>query len=58
MLYRDKEEIFGKEILTHEELKKFWDDNHENDPCMDFFNSFEEWLDTTVDNGYLSIIIE
>ena len=50
----DDFEGFGEEI-SYKELRKIWDDNHEDDPCLNYFDSFEEWFKETLDNGWIAI---
>ena len=38
------------EIYTFQELKDIWDEDHNFDPSMEEYNSFEEWVNDTIMN--------
>lgn len=40
------------ETMTIEELKKYWNLWNDLDICMDGFDTFEDWLEESVKNGY------
>lgn len=41
---------------TEEELRRLYDEWHDSDPVVSEYDSFEDWLDDTVNNGYLKRI--
>lgn len=41
---------------TEEELRRLYDEWHDSDPVVSEYDSFEDWLDDTVNNGYLKKI--
>lgn len=41
-------------ILSYEDLVNIWETNHLSDPVVSEFNTFEDWLNTTIRNGYIS----
>lgn len=41
---------------TEEELRRLYDEWHDSDPVVSEYESFEDWLDDTVNNGYLKRI--
>lgn len=41
---------------TEEELRRLYDELHDSDPVVSDYDSFEDWLDDTVNNGYLKKI--
>lgn len=41
---------------TEEELRRLYDELHDSDPVVSDYESFEDWLDDTVNNGYLKKI--
>lgn len=42
--------------LSLDELRNMWDSNHEGDPSMVTYPSFDAWLSDSVDNGFLKPI--
>lgn len=38
------------EIYTFQELKDIWDEDHNFDPSMEEYDSFEEWVNDTIMN--------
>ena len=44
------------ETISYDELRDMWNTNHEGDPSMVTYHSFEEWLDDTCANGYIKPI--
>lgn len=50
----DKEGIFnelGK--VTINELREYWEKEKDNDYCLVPYDSFEEWVNDSIENGYL-----
>lgn len=41
---------------TEEELHRLYDELHDSDPVVSDYESFEDWLDDTVNSGYLKKI--
>lgn len=41
---------------TEEELRRLYDELHDSDPVVSDYESFEDWLDDTVNSGYLKKI--
>lgn len=41
---------------TEEELRRLYDELHDSDPVVSDYDSFEDWLYDTVNNGYLKKI--
>ncbi|MBO7691111.1 MAG: DUF2213 domain-containing protein, partial [Methanobrevibacter sp.] len=35
------------------EAKKYWDENHKDDPSLSDYNSYEEWYKDSEENGYI-----
>lgn len=60
-LYVDREgNAFGEpdKIYREDELRSYWDTDHDSDPVMQEYDSFESWLSDTLDNGYLSNYVD
>lgn len=57
--YIDLHGGFGEpgEKITFAEIKKYWDDNFDTDPCLQEYGSFEDWFKETKQN-YLTDIDE
>lgn len=57
--YIDVHGGFGEpgEKITFKDIKKYWDDNFDTDPCLQEYNSFEDWFKETKQN-YLTDIDE
>lgn len=53
--YRDTQGCFtdvGGEVTT-EDLRRIYDDDHDTDPVIRQYNSFDEWFNDSLNNGYL-----
>lgn len=51
--YRDTNNLInGTGYCTREELEKFYNLYHNDDPCLEEFDSFEEWFEESRRNGY------
>jgi len=50
--YTDVGGGFGEvgEIITLGEAKEYWNNNHDGDPCLEYYSSFEDWWNDTVTN--------
>lgn len=57
--YIDVHGGFGEpgEKITFKDIKKYWDDNFDTDPCLQEYDSFEDWFKETKQN-YLTDIDE
>ena len=55
--YADPNGIMGdpNELWTEESLKKYYDAEHNNDPVLEGYNSFEDWFYDTVANGLVEV---
>ena len=49
--FEDPQGMFGEpgSIVTAQELKDYWDEEHEWDPSLQDFDSFEDWYEGTVE---------
>lgn len=55
-LYRDVEGGFGGnkgDVYSEDDLKMIWERDHEDDPVMEEYDSYEAWIADTINNGWL-----
>lgn len=55
-MYKDVDGNFGGspgEVYPFSYIKKYWKDNHEYDPILADYDSFNAWLEDTIGAGYL-----
>lgn len=60
-LFLDKEgNAFGEpdKLYREDDLRSYWDSDHDSDPVMREYDSFESWLDETLESGYLSDYVD
>lgn len=43
----------SEETMTSEEAKAYWDENHESDPSLANYDSYEAWYKDSKDNNYI-----
>lgn len=49
-VFRDPNGVFGlapDETITYSEIEEYWDENHDDDPSLEQYTSFQEWWNDT-----------
>lgn len=41
------------EMYSEDDLRSMWDRDHDDDPCMAEYNSYEAWMSDNINNGWL-----
>ena len=50
---KSNEEIFGKETMTTQEAREYWNKHHNDDPILKDYPNFEAWYRESKRNGYI-----
>ena len=47
--YEDADGIFGErgEVYSFKDIKEYWNNNHDSDPSLEAFGTFEDWWSET-----------
>ena len=41
------------QLYSERDLRSIWDRDHDDDPCMEEYSSYEAWMDDNINNGWL-----